>query len=74
MPFHGSILTVRFNHGELDWVLKAFDDYFTGKLLSFPGGVLFMGIRHSLGPHPHPIHHPLSIQQILAAIGKIPTA
>ncbi len=60
------------HHGELDWVLKAFDDYFTGKLLSFPGGVLFMGIGTLWVRTPIDSPPFIGSQQILAAIGKIP--
>ncbi len=60
------------HHGELDWMLKALDSYFLGKISRFPGGLLFMGIG-TLWVRTPQISRPfVSSQQILSAIEQIP--
>jgi len=60
------------HQGELDWVLTPVHDYFTGKLTSFPGNILFMGIGSLWVRNPIESRPFVGSQQILAAIARIP--
>jgi methylated-DNA-[protein]-cysteine S-methyltransferase len=61
------------NHsGELDWVLRALDDYFQGKLTRFPGSLLFMGVGTMWVRKPQSASPFVNSQKILAAIEQIP--
>jgi O-6-methylguanine DNA methyltransferase len=58
--------------GDLDWVLHALDEYFTGKYTRFPGGILFMGIGTMWARNPQVSRPFINSQKILAAIEQIP--
>jgi len=60
------------HQGELDWVLRALDDFFQGRLRQFPGGLLFMGPGVLWARTPHHLHPLEGSQQILAVIASIP--
>ena len=60
------------HHGELDWMLKALESYFMGKLSRFPGGLLFMGIGTLWVRMPRISHPFVGSQKILQAIEQIP--
>jgi methylated-DNA-[protein]-cysteine S-methyltransferase len=60
------------HRGELNWVLRALEDFFLGRLRQFPGGLLFMGPGVLWARMPHPAFPLAGPHQFLAAISRIP--